>query len=74
VSHVSDDTGNQRAVVRMPYRFSDAVSGVRGPAPKPGQHDRDVLADWLGNDDEPTALAADGAVRLACDRAKERRE
>jgi CoA:oxalate CoA-transferase len=61
VSHVSDHNGDRRAVVRMPYRFSDAVSEVRGPAPMPGENDRDVLVDWLGMDDEElTELVADG--------------
>jgi crotonobetainyl-CoA:carnitine CoA-transferase CaiB-like acyl-CoA transferase len=35
-------------VVQMPYRFSDAASGVRGAAPRIGQHNADVLAEWLG--------------------------
>jgi CoA:oxalate CoA-transferase len=74
VSRVSDQTGGERAVVRMPYRFSDAVSQVRGPAPTPGQHDRDVLIDWLGINDELTALAADGTVRHGWDSANERSE
>jgi crotonobetainyl-CoA:carnitine CoA-transferase CaiB-like acyl-CoA transferase len=74
VSHVRDQTGGQRAVVRMPYRFSDAVSQVRGPAPMPGVHDGDVLVDWLGIDDELTALAADGTVRRGWDSATERSE
>jgi CoA:oxalate CoA-transferase len=61
VSHVSDHNGDRRAVVRMPYRFSDAVSEVRGPAPMPGENDRDVLVDWLGMDDEElNELVADG--------------
>jgi len=33
-------------VVRMPYRFSDALSGpVRG-GPETGEHTADVLREW----------------------------
>ncbi len=49
---VVDDEGNLRLVVQSPYRFSDAESGVTGPAPRLGQHNAAVLADWLGLDEE----------------------
>jgi CoA:oxalate CoA-transferase len=52
VSPVDDHAGSRRGVIRMPYRFSGAESGVRGPAPRRGQHNREVLADWLGASDE----------------------
>ncbi|MGH7802998.1 MAG: CoA transferase, partial [Candidatus Binatia bacterium] len=55
---VDDDEGNTRLVVQSPYRFSDAESGVAGPAPRLGQHNAAVLADWLGLDE-----AAIGSLR-----------
>ena len=48
VTHVDDHAGGTRGVVRMPYRFSAASSDVRGPAPRRGEHNAEVLADWLG--------------------------
>jgi CoA:oxalate CoA-transferase len=49
---VEDDEGNLRLGVQSPYRFSDAESGVAGPAPRLGQHNAAVLVDWLGLDEE----------------------
>ncbi|MFT3854407.1 MAG: CoA transferase [Ilumatobacteraceae bacterium] len=59
---VDDHAGGTRRVVRMPYRFSAATSTVRGPAPRRGEHNAEVLADWLG-----TSPAADGPLRAAPD-------
>ena len=30
-----------------PYHFSQARSGVRGPAAHRGEHNREVMKDWL---------------------------
>jgi crotonobetainyl-CoA:carnitine CoA-transferase CaiB-like acyl-CoA transferase len=45
---VDDRVGGTRPLVQSPYRFSNARSGVRGPSAHRGEHNRDVLADWLG--------------------------
>ena len=45
---VDDRAGGLRPVVQSPYRFSDAESGVQGPAPWKGEHNASVLRDWLG--------------------------
>jgi crotonobetainyl-CoA:carnitine CoA-transferase CaiB-like acyl-CoA transferase len=64
VVQVDDHAGGTRGVVRMPYRFSASTSTVRGPAPRRGQHDRDVLAEWLGaSDAEIAGLVADGTLQ-----------
>lgn len=64
VAEVDAHDGGTRRVVRMPYHFSAATSGVRGPAPRAGQHNHEVLADWLGLDDAAIAtLVATGALR-----------
>ena len=47
---VDDRAGGQRGVTQSPYRFSAADARVRGGAPRQGEHNEDVLADWLGAD------------------------
>ena len=47
IVEVSDRAGGTRKVFRSPYRFTRAESGVRGYAPHRGEHNREVLADWL---------------------------
>jgi CoA:oxalate CoA-transferase len=41
-------TGSTRGVVNSPYRFSAWESGVRGGAPRRGEHNAEVIAEWLG--------------------------
>ena len=66
VAHVDDHAGGRRGVIRMPYRFSAAVSEVRGPAPMRGEHNRAVLADWLdASEADVDALIADGTLQAA---------
>jgi crotonobetainyl-CoA:carnitine CoA-transferase CaiB-like acyl-CoA transferase len=48
IADVDDRVGGTRPVTQSPYRFSQAKSGVRGPAPHRGEHNADVLAQWLG--------------------------
>ncbi len=48
ITQVDDRAGGTRPITQSPYRFSAARSGVRGPAPHRGEHNRAVLADWLG--------------------------
>lgn len=48
VAQVDDRGGKTRPVVQSPYRFSQASSGVAtGPAYR-GEHNREVLEQWLG--------------------------
>ncbi len=53
-------------MVQSPYRFSAASSGARGGSPRQGEHNADVLADWLGFDG-PTieSLRASGVLMSA---------
>jgi crotonobetainyl-CoA:carnitine CoA-transferase CaiB-like acyl-CoA transferase len=53
---VDDREGGTRPVPQSPYRFSTARSGVRGPAPYRGEHNKDVLTEWL--DKPPDAIDA----------------
>lgn len=47
VAQVDDREGGTRPVVESPYRFSDARSGVRSGPSYRGEHNREVLQDWL---------------------------
>lgn len=63
---VDDRGGGQRRVVQSPYRFSAADAGIRGPAPHRGEHNGDVLADWLtllDDSEEIAKLVAAGALQ-----------
>ena len=60
---MDDRAGGLRPVTQSPYRFSSAKSGVRGPAPHRGEHNADVLNDWLGfNEAAISALHDQGAL------------
>lgn len=47
IVRIDDRQGATRPLYQSPYRFSDARSGVRGGAPLLGEHNVEVLADWL---------------------------
>lgn len=50
--------------MQSPCRFSNAQSGVRGRAGRQGEHNREVLEDWLGwPADEIDALTGGGALK-----------
>ena len=47
---VDDRAGGTRTVTQSPYHFSNAVSGIRSPAPHRGEHNEAILDEWLGAD------------------------
>jgi crotonobetainyl-CoA:carnitine CoA-transferase CaiB-like acyl-CoA transferase len=55
VAQVDDRGGQTRPVVQSPYRFSQARSGVAGGAAYRGEHNREVLEQWLGASSEEIA-------------------
>jgi CoA:oxalate CoA-transferase len=60
---VDDRAGGTRPVVRMPYRFSAGRCEPRGGAAFVGEHNSDVLTDWLGlTPDQIRDLERSGAV------------
>ncbi|MEQ1785323.1 MAG: hypothetical protein ABMA14_28590, partial [Hyphomonadaceae bacterium] len=62
--------GGVRPMVQTPARFSQAASGVRGPAPHKGEHNADVLRGWLGlSDADIAALLARGILTRDEERA-----
>jgi CoA:oxalate CoA-transferase len=62
VAQVDDHGGGRRRVLQSPYRFSDADAGVQGPAPRLGQHNREVVAEWLGTDAAAIATMEDDGI------------
>jgi len=56
--------GSERRVTGLPYTFSTARPSVRRPAPKRGEHNADVLADWLGLDAVTVAGMTDAGILL----------
>ena len=63
VVDIDDRAGGVRPMAQTPYRFSQAASGVRGPAPHKGEHNAAVLRNWLGlSDAEIAALAERGIL------------
>jgi CoA:oxalate CoA-transferase len=66
IVEIDDRAGGTRPVPQSPYRFSQAKSGVRGPAPHQGEHNAEVLAEWLGRSSgEVEALVASGVLKQA---------
>jgi crotonobetainyl-CoA:carnitine CoA-transferase CaiB-like acyl-CoA transferase len=47
---VDDRGGGKRRVIQAPYEFSHAASGIQGPAPRRGEHNVEVLEEWLALD------------------------
>src|SRR5581483_11379433 len=60
---VDDRSGTPAPLINSPQRFAGAEAGIRGVVPYRGEHDRDVLTDWLGlTDAEIDALEAGRAL------------
>lgn len=57
IVEVDDRAGGRVPLVNSPQRFAEAASGIDGVVPYRGEHNREVVADWLG-------LGAEEAERL----------
>ncbi|HEX4182661.1 MAG TPA: CoA transferase [Caulobacteraceae bacterium] len=63
IAQVDDRAGATRPIPQSPYRFSNAHSGVRAGAPHRGEHNAEVLAEWLGlGAAEVSRLVEDGVL------------
>jgi CoA:oxalate CoA-transferase len=63
IVEIDDRNGATRPIPQSPYRFSHAQSGVRAGAPHRGEHNVEVLRDWLGaSGDDVSALLASGVL------------
>ena len=47
IAQIDDRAGGTRPIPQSPYRFSQAQSGVRGPAHHRGEDNEAVLTEWL---------------------------
>lgn len=47
IVQIDDRAGGTRPITQSPYRFSNAKSGVRGPSSHRGEHNHEVLAEWI---------------------------
>ncbi len=65
IAAVDDRAGGTRRLPQSPYRFSSASASVRGGAPHQGEHNAEVLRDWLGAGEPaawaPALVTGDGA-------------
>ena len=48
ITEVDDRAGGSRQIPDSPYRFRNLDSGVKGGAPHLGEHNEEILRDWLG--------------------------
>jgi crotonobetainyl-CoA:carnitine CoA-transferase CaiB-like acyl-CoA transferase len=63
IIEVTDRAGATRPMAQSPYRFSSARSGIRGPSAHRGEHNREVLIDWLSMpENEIERLMAEGLL------------
>ena len=66
VAAVDDGAGGTRGVVQLPYRFRHSHSGVRGRSAALGEHNAEVLHEWLGLDGAAIErLASTGVLRTS---------
>jgi CoA:oxalate CoA-transferase len=62
IAQVDDRAGGTRPIPQSPYRFSGASSGVRAGAPHRGEHNAEVLAEWLGQGEADVARLIESGV------------
>ncbi|MDG1487494.1 MAG: hypothetical protein P8R40_04845, partial [SAR324 cluster bacterium] len=56
---VDDRVGGKRSIPDSPYKFQQLEAGVRAGAPHLGEHNEEVLRQWLGwTDEEISAVQA----------------
>ncbi len=65
IGTVHDDTGVPRSVMQMPYRFENSTSTVRSRSPHLGEHNSNVLTDWLGCHEDACANYVNTGVLIA---------
>jgi crotonobetainyl-CoA:carnitine CoA-transferase CaiB-like acyl-CoA transferase len=59
---VEHDVAGRISVTTVPFRFDGLARWIRSPAPRFGQHNRDVLSDLAGLDDDAIAALYDEGI------------
>lgn len=60
---IDDRGGGTAPLINSPQRFAGAVSGIHGVVPYRGEHNREVLTEWLGLGDADVArLEGNGSL------------
>jgi crotonobetainyl-CoA:carnitine CoA-transferase CaiB-like acyl-CoA transferase len=63
IAEIDNREGGTRPTFQSPYRFSEAKSGVHRCAARLGEHNQEILAEWLGfSSEQAQDLAAKGAI------------
>jgi CoA:oxalate CoA-transferase len=63
IAEIDNREGGTRPTFQSPYRFSEAKSGVHRGAARLGEHNQEILAEWLGLSPEQTQdLATKAAI------------
>lgn len=63
VTSVTDGGGETRRLIQTPYRYANSSSGARNRSPHLGEHNAEVLHEWLGWDDTRISdLTNEGAL------------
>ena len=67
ITEVDDRAGGTRSTTQSPYHFTHMQSKVRGGPPHLGEHNQDVLRDWLGYDESEIGAWQDVLVQKVPD-------
>ncbi len=67
IATIEDAPGSHRKVVQMPYRFEFGESTVKGRSPHLGEHNAEVLTEWLKLGPESIQSLVDTGVLLRTD-------
>lgn len=59
---IDNRAGGTRPITQSPYRFSDAASHVQGVAPHRGEHNAEVLQQWLNKADFEIAALTEAGI------------
>ena len=74
LAEIDNRIGGTRPTTQAPYHFSDAQACVRGPAPYRGEHNAQVLRDWLGRSHEQVSVLLETGVLAAPERFERSRD